>query len=87
MQRAARNCWPAAHALPGKGYFYAPTVLGDVPDTARIMNEEPFGPVAVLSPFRHFDARRPGGAGIDSTRPLRSTHTSVRDVTEDEVGL
>jgi succinate-semialdehyde dehydrogenase/glutarate-semialdehyde dehydrogenase len=43
------------HALPGKGYFYAPTVLGDVPDTARIMNEEPFGPVAVLSPFRDFD--------------------------------
>ncbi|HXS30554.1 MAG TPA: NAD-dependent succinate-semialdehyde dehydrogenase [Steroidobacteraceae bacterium] len=43
------------HALPGKGYFYAPTVLADVPDTARIMNEEPFGPVAVLQPFREFD--------------------------------
>ena len=43
------------HVLPGKGYFYAPTVLADVPDTARIMNEEPFGPVAVLQPFREFD--------------------------------
>ena len=53
--KAARACWPAAHALPGKGYFYAPTVLADVPETARIMNEEPFGPVAVLSPFRDFD--------------------------------
>jgi succinate-semialdehyde dehydrogenase / glutarate-semialdehyde dehydrogenase len=42
-------------ALPGKGYFYAPTVLGNVPDKARIMNEEPFGPVAVLSPFATFD--------------------------------
>jgi succinate-semialdehyde dehydrogenase / glutarate-semialdehyde dehydrogenase len=42
-------------ALPGKGYFYAPTVLGEVPETVRIMNEEPFGPVAVLSPFRDFD--------------------------------
>jgi succinate-semialdehyde dehydrogenase/glutarate-semialdehyde dehydrogenase len=42
-------------ALPGKGYFYAPTVLADVPDNARIMNDEPFGPVAVLSPFRDFD--------------------------------
>ncbi|MCC6632006.1 MAG: NAD-dependent succinate-semialdehyde dehydrogenase [Gammaproteobacteria bacterium] len=42
-------------ALPGKGYFYAPTVLADVPDSARIMNEEPFGPVAVLQPFRDFD--------------------------------
>jgi succinate-semialdehyde dehydrogenase/glutarate-semialdehyde dehydrogenase len=43
-------------ALPGKGYFYAPTVLADVSDSARIMNEEPFGPVAVLQPFRDFDA-------------------------------
>jgi succinate-semialdehyde dehydrogenase / glutarate-semialdehyde dehydrogenase len=44
-----------AHPLPGKGYFYAPTVLGDVPESARIMNEEPFGPVAVLSRFSDFD--------------------------------
>ena len=42
-------------ALPGKGYFYAPTVLADVPETTRIMNEEPFGPVAVLSRFQDFD--------------------------------
>lgn len=41
--------------LPGPGYFYAPTVLADVPETTRIMNEEPFGPVAVLRPFREFD--------------------------------
>jgi succinate-semialdehyde dehydrogenase/glutarate-semialdehyde dehydrogenase len=43
------------HAIDGPGYFYAPTVLADVPETARIMNEEPFGPVAVLRPFRDFD--------------------------------
>jgi succinate-semialdehyde dehydrogenase/glutarate-semialdehyde dehydrogenase len=41
--------------LPGPGYFYAPTVLADVPETTRIMNDEPFGPVAVLRPFRDFD--------------------------------
>jgi succinate-semialdehyde dehydrogenase/glutarate-semialdehyde dehydrogenase len=41
--------------LPGKGYFYAPTVLRDVPDSARIMNEEPFGPVAILNSFQSFD--------------------------------
>jgi len=41
--------------LPGPGFFYAPTVLADVPETTRIMNEEPFGPVAVLRPFREFD--------------------------------
>jgi succinate-semialdehyde dehydrogenase/glutarate-semialdehyde dehydrogenase len=42
-------------ALPGPGYFYAPTVLADVPESSRIMNEEPFGPVALIAPFRDFD--------------------------------
>lgn len=31
--------------------FYEPTVLTDVPDSARIMAEETFGPVAPISPF------------------------------------
>jgi succinate-semialdehyde dehydrogenase / glutarate-semialdehyde dehydrogenase len=34
-----------------QGYFWQPTVLADVPPQARIMREEPFGPVAVFSPF------------------------------------
>ncbi|MBZ4022859.1 NAD-dependent succinate-semialdehyde dehydrogenase [Rhodobacter sp. TJ_12] len=31
--------------------FYQPTVLTDVPDSAQIMHEETFGPVAPLTPF------------------------------------
>ncbi|MGD0955312.1 MAG: NAD-dependent succinate-semialdehyde dehydrogenase [Candidatus Acidiferrales bacterium] len=42
--------------LRSPGYFYAPTVLSDVPNTARIMNEEPFGPVAVINRFADFEA-------------------------------
>jgi succinate-semialdehyde dehydrogenase/glutarate-semialdehyde dehydrogenase len=42
--------------LPRKGYFWAPTVLSDVPNSARIMNEEPFGAVAILNSFSSFDA-------------------------------
>src|ERR1700716_3927605 len=38
-----------------KGYFYEPTVMTDVPLTARIMNEEPFGPLAPISPFKDFE--------------------------------
>ena len=34
----------------GKGYFFAPTILSEVPDEARIMQEEPFGPIAILNP-------------------------------------
>jgi succinate-semialdehyde dehydrogenase/glutarate-semialdehyde dehydrogenase len=38
--------------LGDAGYFYAPTVLSEVPTRAPIMNEEPFGPVALINPFR-----------------------------------
>ena len=41
--------------LGNQGLFWQPTVLADIPETARIMNEEPFGPVAVLNPFKTFD--------------------------------
>ncbi len=34
----------------GPGYFYPPTVLTDVPATARLMREEIFGPVAPIAP-------------------------------------
>jgi succinate-semialdehyde dehydrogenase/glutarate-semialdehyde dehydrogenase len=41
--------------IGNKGNFFEPTVLTDVPKDARIMSEEPFGPVAVISPFSTFD--------------------------------
>jgi len=41
--------------IGNEGFFYAPTVLADVPDSARIMNEEPFGPVAVFNRFSDID--------------------------------
>lgn len=38
-----------------QGFFYKPTVLADVPAEARIMTEEPFGPLAPIVPFKSFD--------------------------------
>lgn len=37
------------------GFFFQPTLLADVPDSAEIMSNEPFGPVAVTQPFASFD--------------------------------
>ena len=37
------------------GFFFQPTLLADVPNEANIMNEEPFGPVAVTRAFSTFD--------------------------------
>jgi len=39
------------HPADGPGYFYAPTVLDDVPSTARLLKEEIFGPVAPVTTF------------------------------------
>ncbi len=41
--------------IGNKGYFFEPTVLTNVPREARIMNEEPFGPVAIVNAFDSFD--------------------------------
>ncbi|MEO7774312.1 MAG: NAD-dependent succinate-semialdehyde dehydrogenase [Steroidobacteraceae bacterium] len=38
-----------------KGFFFRPTVLADVPLEARVMSEEPFGPIALMRPFKTFD--------------------------------
>ena len=35
----------------GGGYFYAPTVLADVSNDARVVQEEIFGPVITVQPF------------------------------------
>jgi len=37
----------------GPGYFFAPTVLTDVPRSARLQKEEIFGPVAPITTFRN----------------------------------
>ncbi len=37
------------------GHFFAPTVLVNVPAAARILHEEPFGPVVPIAAFDSFD--------------------------------
>ncbi len=42
--------------IGNNGYFFEPTVLTGVPLSARIMNEEPFGPVVPIAPFSSSEA-------------------------------
>ena len=56
--RGARLLWGGARPdgdLFEKGHFYQPTVLADVPDEARTMREETFGPVAPIASFASLD--------------------------------
>jgi succinate-semialdehyde dehydrogenase / glutarate-semialdehyde dehydrogenase len=48
----------------GRGYFYQPTVLADVPADARVLKEEIFGPVA---PVAAFDAEEAAVAAANDT--------------------
>ena len=38
-----------------RGYFYEPTVITGLKDDHKIMTTEPFGPVALITTFKHFD--------------------------------
>ncbi|MFC4256872.1 aldehyde dehydrogenase family protein [Altererythrobacter xixiisoli] len=38
--------------IGNRGFFYQPSVLSEIPLDADIMNEEPFGPIALINPFR-----------------------------------
>lgn len=71
-----------------KGYFFEPTVLTDVPKGARAMNEEPFGPLSLVSRFSDLEEalaeanRLPYGlASYAYTRSVR-TATAVAAVIE-----
>jgi len=50
LQRGARRLTNGTET-DGRGYFYPPTVLTDVPADARMLTEEIFGPVAPITTF------------------------------------
>jgi succinate-semialdehyde dehydrogenase/glutarate-semialdehyde dehydrogenase len=41
--------------IGNKGYFFEPTVLTDISSEARVLHEEPFGPLALMIPFGTVD--------------------------------
>jgi succinate-semialdehyde dehydrogenase/glutarate-semialdehyde dehydrogenase len=53
--RGAKVAAGGGRSAQGGGFYFEPTVLTDVPLAAKAMNEEPFGPIAVLNPFETFE--------------------------------
>jgi len=73
--------------IGNKGYYFEPTVLANVPTQARIMNEEPFGPVAIVNPVASLDDaiaeanRLPFGlAAYAFTRSNASAHRLAMEI-------
>src|SRR5262249_41893698 len=50
VARGARRVVPGG-PVPGTGHFFAPVVLADVPEDARVMRDELFGPVVAIATF------------------------------------
>lgn len=80
--------------IAGKGFFWQPTVLSALSNDARIMNEEPFGPVAIINPFRDFDSvmreanRLPYGlAAYAFTRAARTVNLLGEQLEAGMVGI
>jgi succinate-semialdehyde dehydrogenase/glutarate-semialdehyde dehydrogenase len=61
----------------GSGYFYNPTVLGDVPDDANLLREEIFGPVA---PVQGFDSEDEAIARANDTEYGLVAYVFTRDI-------
>ena len=62
--------------IAGPGYFFEPTILAEVPMGARIMHEEPFGPIAVV---RAFDTLADGLAEANRLPYALSAYAFTRD--------
>ncbi|QIE26622.1 Alpha-ketoglutaric semialdehyde dehydrogenase 1 (plasmid) [Caballeronia sp. SBC1] len=79
------------HRIGNNGYFFEPTILADVPVSAKIMNDEPFGPAVVINRFTDLDEaiaeanRLP--YGLAAYAFTRSEKTATRLSMEVESGM
>jgi succinate-semialdehyde dehydrogenase/glutarate-semialdehyde dehydrogenase len=64
------------------GNFYAPTVLADVPKDARLLSEEPFGPVAPLLRFTTLEEAIEGANALEYGLAAFAFTASVKTATE-----
>jgi len=71
------KCLVGGQAVEGAGYFYEPTVLADIPDNARVLSEEIFGPVA---PVKGFGSEEEAIAAANNTEYGLVAYVYTRDL-------
>jgi succinate-semialdehyde dehydrogenase / glutarate-semialdehyde dehydrogenase len=71
------TCLVGGSAVDGAGYFFEPTVLADVPDSARLLSEEIFGPVA---PVKGFGSDEEAVAAANATEYGLVAYVYTRDI-------
>jgi succinate-semialdehyde dehydrogenase / glutarate-semialdehyde dehydrogenase len=71
------KCVVGGSARDGRGYFYEPTVLADIPDDAKLLKEEIFGPVA---PVKAFESEEEAVAAANDTEYGLVAYLYTRDV-------
>jgi succinate-semialdehyde dehydrogenase/glutarate-semialdehyde dehydrogenase len=69
------------------GYFWEPTVIADIPDEAKAMTEEPFGPLALVSPFHELSQALKSANSLDVGLAAYAFTRSLRSANEIEHGL
>lgn len=90
-QQKGAKIQTGGNRIGNKGNFFEPTVLTDVPMDARVMHEEPFGPLAIISRFQGIDDviaeanRLP--FGLASYAFTKSTKTANTIANEVEAGM
>ncbi|ETF01586.1 succinate-semialdehyde dehdyrogenase [Advenella kashmirensis W13003] len=78
-------------ALGGQGFFFPPTVVTNIGDDARLMTEEPFGPIAPIVRFSDTDEviKRANSLpfGLSSYVFTTSLQTAIKVSNELEAGM
>ena len=82
------------HRVERPGFFFEPTVFAEAPPTSRLMQQEPFGPIAVIQPFDSLDDAiaqanaLPYALGAYAfTRDLHTAHRLGEDIEAGMVGI
>ncbi|RUT34685.1 NAD-dependent succinate-semialdehyde dehydrogenase [Arsenicitalea aurantiaca] len=80
-RKAGATVRTGGETFGNEGYYYRPTVLTDIPETARVLHDEPFGPIAAFMPFSdHRDGLAKANATVYGLAAYAFTQNASRQI-------